>query len=229
MNMENEMSEWLGSCMLLASVFVKTTVENAATSEATWLQNYGQLIGVAIGAALTGAVALLLAIMNNRSSDRRLKLTQAHDLQRESQRLTRERLEELYVQAGHWTSGLEQSGILSLRLAKGLLNFNQHFELFKEQGEKSQLQRSRMQLLFDVYGSSEVHEAAQALKEVQSAFMEKVYVIQSIAQRPERLREIVPSSPPADSTTYELMHRLATEVGKRGRDLMKAIAAQVKT
>lgn len=229
MNMENEMSEWLGSCMLLASVVVKTTVENPATSEATWLQNYGQLIGVAIGAALTGAVALLLAIMNNRSSDRRLKLTQAHDLQRESQRITRERLEELYVQAGHWISGVEQCGLFSLRLARGLLTFNQYFELLKDQGEKSQLQRSRMQLLFDVYGSNEVHDAAQAVREVQGAFMKKVHEIESITQSPERLREIVPSTPPADSTTYELMHRLATEVGKRGRDLMKAIATQAKT
>ncbi|WP_448134887.1 hypothetical protein [Stenotrophomonas rhizophila] len=222
------MSEWFDSSMLLAGVVVRTTAENAAKSEATWLQTYGQLIGVAIGAVLTGSVALLLAIMNNRSSDRRLKMTQAHDLQRESQRMTRERLEELYEQAGHWTSGLEQFGILGLRLAKGLLSYKQYAGLVGAQGEKSQLQRTRMELLFDVYGSDDARNAAQAVKDAQSAFMKLFHRVELIAQGPEMLQAIVPSRAPADPALYELLNEAAGKVGKKGKELREVISAQVK-
>lgn len=223
------MSEWLSSCALLASVVVRTTVESAAKADATWLQTYGQLIGVAIGAVLTGSVALLLAVMNNRSSDRRLKMTQAHDLQRESQRITRERLEELYVQAGHWTSGLDLLNINSLRLAKGLLTFHQHADLVKAHGEKSQLQKSRMELLFDVYGTPEIHAGSQAVREAETAFMKRFQIVSIIAQTPDRLREVTPSKAAATPKIYEELDTLASEVSAKGRALLAMIAAQAKS
>lgn len=223
------MSEWLASFTLLASVVVQTTVEEAAKPETTWLQAYGQLIGVAIGSVLTGVVAVLLAFFNNRSSDLRLRMQQTHDLQRESQRITRDRLEELYVLAGHWISALEQYGILGLRLARGLLTYKQYVDLQLKNGEKSQVQKSRMELLLDVYGSPEVNDAVAAVKEAQKAYFNEIHSVELIAQSPDRLSEVVVSHPPADAELYAKLDQLAGDVGKEGRKLLAAIAVQAKS
>lgn len=227
--MEKEVSEWIESFMLLGSVVVRTTIENAPKSEATWMQSYGQLIGVAIGAVSTGAVALLLAVMNNRGTDRRLRQTQAYDLLRESQRITRERLEELYVQVGHWTLGIAQINMFSLRLAQGKLNYVHYSEMLKAHAEKSHFQKSRMDLLNDVYGSVEIHEASKSVKEAQSKFMKKFTVIEEVAMASARFGETLPTKPPADPAMYQLMDRLANEVDKRGRELLELIATMAKS
>lgn len=223
------MSEWFDGCMVLASVVVRATVEGAAKTEATWIQTYGPLLGVALGAVLTGGVALALAILNNQSSDRRLKLQQEHDLQRESQRLTRERLEELYVLAGHWAGGLESYGILGLRLAKGLLTYQQYLDALLEGADKSKVQKSRMELLVNVYASSTVQEAMAAASDSQRAFNKALHAVEVVAQNPTRLMETVPSSPPASREMYDQLDQLARDVGKRGRALLDAIATQAKS
>lgn len=223
------MMEWLDGCALLASVVVHTSVEGASKSDTGWLQTYGQLVGVAIGTVLTGVVAISLAVMNNRSSDHRLRMQQSHDLQRESQRITRERLEELYVLAGHWTSGLEQFNLLGLRLAKGLLTYRQYVDLQLKQGEKSKLERSRMELLRDVYGSPEVIGAAAAVKEAQRAWNARFHPIERLAQQPDRLSEIVVTKPPASDVEYAELDQIAGVVSGEGRALLAAIAEQAKS
>ncbi|HEL3751586.1 TPA: hypothetical protein UMV35_003925 [Stenotrophomonas maltophilia] len=223
------MSEWLDVCVVLASVVVRTTVEGSAKPDVTWLQTYGQLIGVAIGAVLTGAVALLLAIMNNRSSDRRLKIQQDHDLQRDRQRMTRERLEELYVLTGHWTLGLEQYGILGLRLARGQLTYADYLDLQREQADNPQIQISRMDLLLNVYGSQQVSEAVAKVRDLRSA-------LNKLLTRVENLSKIPGSSPfpyiattPVDESLYTKMDNSVTAIVQAGRSLLEAIATQIKS
>ncbi|HDS1390713.1 TPA: hypothetical protein UOJ32_000694 [Stenotrophomonas maltophilia] len=222
------MAEWLHSYVLLASVMVQTTVESAAKAEASWLQTYGQLIGVAVGAILTGAVAVWLAVMNNRSSDLRLRMQQTHDLQRENQRITRERLEELYELSGHWVSAIENYGLMGLRLAKGQLTYRQYLDLQIDDGAKSKVQKSRMELLQNVYGSPQVNLAVEAVKDAQSAYFQRLSEVERIAQSPKRLGEVVPSSPPADDKLYAQLEALASNVRAECRKLLEAIAMQAK-
>lgn len=222
------MSEWLDGYMLLANVVVQTTVEGSTKPDPSWLQTYGQLIGVAVGTLMTGAVAIALAVMNNRSSDGRLRMQQNHDLQRENQRITRERLEDLYVLAGHWTSALSQYGILGLRLAKGLLTYRQYLEVQSEQGGNPQVQLPRMELLLNVYGSSEVNQAVAKLKDARTAFNNMIHIVERTAQSPDRLTEAVVRTAPVDAKFYAKLDQLVGDMGQAGRDLLEAIATQTK-
>lgn len=223
------MLEWLSSCVLIANIVVHASVDGASKAGTGWLQAYGQLIGVAIGSILTGVVAISLAVMNNRSSDQRLRMQQTHDLRRESQRTTRERLEELYVLAGHWRVSLTQYNILGLRLAKGMLTYNQYLDLQLQQSEKSKVEGPRMELLRDVYGSPAVIEAAAAVEAARDAWNSKIHPIELIAKHPDRLREVMASSQPASEVEYAVLNQLAREVDSRSSALLAAIAAQVKS
>ncbi|WP_457802925.1 hypothetical protein [Stenotrophomonas maltophilia] len=223
------MLEWVNGCVLIANIVAHNSVEGISNAGSGWLQTYGQLVGVAIGTILTGVVAVSLAVMNNRSSDHRLRMQQTHDLQRENQRVTRERLEELYVLAGHWTAGLAQFNILGLRLAKGMLTYKQYVDLQLQQGEKSKVELSRMELLRDVYGSPALIEAAAAVEAAQNAWNSRFHPIELIAQRPDRFREVVVSRQPASEAEYAELDQLAGEVGSRSRALLAAIATQVKS
>ncbi|MDH2022292.1 hypothetical protein N5J29_05890 [Stenotrophomonas sp. GD03680] len=223
------MSEWLDGCVVLASVVVRTTVEGGAKPNVTWLQTYGQLIGVAIGAVLTGAVALLLAIMNNRSSDRRLKFQQDHDLQRDRQRMTRERLEELYVLAGHWTLSLELYGFLGLRLARGQLTYADYLLLQREQANNPQVQMSRMDLLLDVYGSQEVSEAVAKVRDLRGEFNKLLTRVENLSKISGDSLTPYLTTNPVNEVLYTKIDDSVTAIVQAGRSLLETIATQIKS
>lgn len=221
------MAQWLQTYAQLINVVVNVTGQSVpAQLQASWLQTYGQLIGVVIGATMAGAVALGLAIMNNRGSDTRLKMQQEHELLRERQRISRDRLEELYVLAGHWTTLLEQNAMLGLRLAKGLLTYDQYLDAQTSAATNSKVEASRMNLLMGVYASEDVNAAYNAVKDANGAFLRKAHIVELLSQRQRTSASDFIRTPKADEKLYSLLDELAGNIGPKVRTLMGAIAAE---
>lgn len=208
---------------LIVNVIGEATPDKLQPS---WVQTYGQLIGVVIGATLAGAVAVALAIMNNRGSDVRLKMQQDHELAREQQRVSRDRLEELYVLAGHWTTLLEQNAILGLRLAKGLLTYGQYVDAQISATTNAKVEASRMNLLMGVYASEGVNAAYNAVKEANGAFLRKAHIVELLAQRERTSASDFIRTPKADEKLNSMLDELAGNIAAKARTLLGAIAAE---
>lgn len=221
------MKEWLEVHAQMIGLAVNVIVEATPDKlQPSWVQTYGQLIGVVIGATMAGVVALVLAIMNNRGSDARLKMQQDHELARENQRVSRDRMEELYVLVGHWTTLLQQNAILGLRLAKGNLTLSQYRDQQIEAARGSDVQAPRMNLLLGVYGSPQVMAAYKEVEDARNAFSTAIYPVELLAQDQLSRDSILINRPKVDKTSYLQLDGLATEITVKARALLETIASE---
>ena len=177
-----------------------------------------QLWGVVLGSLLTGVVALLVGMMNNMANDRRQTRQLAHDVDRESTKQRRERLEELYVLTALWTTTLNQLALTGLRLSLGKLSHSQFQDLQISIGKESGAQPPRMNMLMGIYASEAVRLQYAEVKSAQEAYMAKLFVVERIATGQTVLD--------VDRIGYPEFQDLARSVDREGRRLLDQIAAQ---
>ncbi len=105
------------------------------------------LIGVVIG-SLTAVFGNWL---NNKSSDRRLKLQLDSETLKNKQRLRQQRLEDLYVLIDRWSTGLGNKYLSLSMVMPGKLTYTQFFDLSVESLKEFPIDYSRLEMLVQFY------------------------------------------------------------------------------
>lgn len=182
-----------------------------------WMQAYGQIIGVVVGGGIAGTVAIVLGSKNNRASDARLDRQFIADRERESDRVRRERREELYVQTSEWLLHLEGYTLLGLRLAYSKLSYSQYLDEQISQAQGARLQIARMNMLREIYGSPETAVAYLAVTEARNSYNLRIHEV-------ERLAQSGAAASPAMEGHRATLDKLCTDVRERGRLLLDQIA-----
>jgi hypothetical protein len=183
----------------------------------TWLQAYGQLLGVVVGAAIAGTVAIVVGVRNNKSNDARMERQIAADQVRERSRVRRERLEELHVLAGDWLMSLDKYTMLGLRLVSGNLAYRDYLNMQIEEGKSTRFQFTRLKMLLDVYSTPAVAEAYRAVDQARASYNKEFYTI-------ERRFKGSQSRPSIDDATYDRIDGLSGQVHDAGVVLLRSIA-----
>jgi len=118
------------------------------------------LLGVLFGSLLTTFGVWL----TNRSNAKQIKLQIEHDERLHRQRVTKERLEELYILVCHWYSGMfEIFGHLTL-VMKGQTDYNQYLDSIISMKPPDGVYFSRLQMIIGVYGGQLQSAYDDALK-----------------------------------------------------------------
>lgn len=118
------------------------------------------LLGVVFGSLLT----TLGVWLTNRSNREQLRAQLEHDERLQRQRLSKERLEELYVLVCHWQNGM-LGNYLSLTLVmKGQTDYNQHLDTVIKMKPSNTIDFSRLEMIVGIYGGTMLAAYAAALK-----------------------------------------------------------------
>lgn len=106
------------------------------------------LLGVVFGSLLTTFGVWL----TNRSSRSHLKLQLAHDERLQRQRLTKERLEELYILVDHWLQGMFNNYMHLTLVMKGQTDYNQYLDTVTAMEPSGDF--ARLEMIIGVYGGA---------------------------------------------------------------------------
>jgi hypothetical protein len=106
------------------------------------------LLGVLFGSLLTTFGVWL----TNRASRSQLKLQLDHDERLQRQRLTKERLEELYILVCHWLNGMFKNYMHLTLVMKGQTDYNQYLDTLIAMEPQSDF--SRLEMIIGIYGGS---------------------------------------------------------------------------
>lgn len=106
------------------------------------------LLGVVIGALLS----IFGAWLTSRSSIAQLHIQLEHEERLQNKTVKRERLEELYVLLGHWSSAIFGNYLSLTLVMKGEMNYNDYLDRVVSNGEKNLYDFKRLEMIIDVYG-----------------------------------------------------------------------------
>lgn len=126
------------------------------------------LLGVVFGSLLT----TLGVWLTNRSNRAQLRQQLEHDERLQRQRLTRERLEELYVLVCHWLNAMSANYMHLSLVMKGHTDYNAYLDSVTKLGTTDRGDYSRLEMIIGIYGGQ-----VQALYEVALKEREKVNTI----------------------------------------------------
>lgn len=119
------------------------TLKNAPPE--AWLA----LFGVLLGSLLT----TLGVWLTNRANAKQQKWQLAHDKELYRQKVKKEKLEELYVMAGHWLSGILSNYMVLSYVMKDELDYNQYLDQTINNKPSSAYDFRRLEMLLDMYGN----------------------------------------------------------------------------
>lgn len=120
------------------------------------------LLGVLFGSLLTTFGVWL----TNRSNRKQLKIQHEHEELLHRQRLSRERLEELYVLVSHWVNKIISSYLNLILVMQGHADYNQYLDsIINDKFQKYDF--SRLEMIVGIYGLQiqSSYEAALAARE----------------------------------------------------------------
>jgi hypothetical protein len=103
------------------------------------------------GAFLGAAVALIAAILTNRSNTKSALINRTHELELRRQDLNRSRGEELYTLLQKWINAIQGYYLVKGSIMSGKLTYNQGLELEIKNGESINTDHVRIQMLIEVY------------------------------------------------------------------------------
>lgn len=121
------------------------------------------LLGVLFGSLLT----TLSVWLTNRSNRKHLKIQLEHEERLHRQRLSRERLEELYILVSHWVNKMF-SNYLNLSLVmQGHTDYNQYLDSISGDKSSDKYDFSRLEMIVGIYGDpiQPTYDAAIAARE----------------------------------------------------------------
>jgi hypothetical protein len=107
------------------------------------------LFGVILGAGLS----IFGVSLTNKSNIKSLSIQLENQKSTERSRLHRERLEELYVLVGNWSTGFMTMGLSILQVMAGRISYNDHLDLLIEDNKSKSFEFSRIRMIVDIYGS----------------------------------------------------------------------------
>ena len=131
---------------------------NSAPAEA-WIG----LLGVFFGSLLTTFGVWL----TNRSNRKQLKIQLEHEELLHRQRLSRERLEELYVLVSHWVNKIFSSFLNLTLVMQGHTDYNQYLDSITNDKSSKNYDFSRLEMIVGIYGLQiqSAYETALAARE----------------------------------------------------------------
>lgn len=110
------------------------------------------LIGVIFGSLL----AILTAWLTSRANRKQMRTQLEHEEKMHRQRVSKERLEELYVQVTHWSNALFADTLSLTLVMEGHHSYNQYLDAVIEDqaNRKDSLDFSRLEMIVKVYGGA---------------------------------------------------------------------------
>lgn len=106
------------------------------------------LMGVLFGSLLT----TLSVWLTNRSNRKHLKLQLEHEERLHRQRLSRERLEELYILVSHWVNKIFSSYLNLTLVMQGHTDYNQYLDSISNDKSSEKYDFSRLEMIVGIYG-----------------------------------------------------------------------------
>ncbi len=105
------------------------------------------LIGVTIGAF----ISIFGVWLTNRSSIKHLLIQLNNEKSIKATELKREKLEELYILVDKWLNAMAGKYLMLSLVMKGQIDYNQYLDQVVEDGEKQNLNFSRLEMIVDIY------------------------------------------------------------------------------
>jgi hypothetical protein len=112
------------------------------------------LLGVVFGSLLT----TLGVWLTNRANAKQLKVQLAHEERMHRQRVSKERLEELYVLVCHWLNGMFSNYLNLTLVMKGECDYNAYLDAVIKSSSDRPVDFSRVEMIIGIYGS-EIRQA----------------------------------------------------------------------
>jgi len=112
------------------------------------------LLGVIFGSLLT----TLGVWLTNQSNAKNIKVQLEYDEKLYRQRVTKERLEELYILVCHWQHAMFSNFINLTLVMEGHTDYNQYLDSISASKPKDGIDFNRLEMILDVYGTK-VHDA----------------------------------------------------------------------
>jgi hypothetical protein len=102
-------------------------------------------------AVLTAGLTLIGIWFTNRANNQRLRIQLEHEIKVREESLTRERLEELYVESNKYLGALVSYYLPFRMVMKGEISFNQALDMTIESGSRRDYEPHRVTMLIHMY------------------------------------------------------------------------------